>query len=140
MISHGRSGILKAPLIWIILLAFAARVSVRWYSGGLDFFESGYTFFFTHAQNIVAGNGVSLGGEPTSFRVPLYPIFLAAVTLGHQAFLPLLVAQSLIGAGAVLCAALIARELFGHTAALVAFTRIMWCMTPRSRKLAYTLF
>ena len=58
--------------------------------------------------------------RPTAFRVPLYPAFLAAVTFGHQAFLPVLVAQSLVGAGTVLCAALIARELFGHTAALIA--------------------
>ena len=47
-------------------------------------------------------------------------MFLAAVTLGHQAFLPVLLAQSLIGAGTVLCAALIARELFGNTAAIIA--------------------
>src|SRR5262249_20926136 len=49
-----------------------------------------------------------------------YPIFLAAVTLGHQSFLPVVLAQSLIGAGTVLCAALIARQLFGDTAAIIA--------------------
>jgi 4-amino-4-deoxy-L-arabinose transferase-like glycosyltransferase len=107
-------------LMWIVLLAFAARVSVRWYSGGPDFWENGYTFFFALAQNIAAGNGVSIGGDPTAFRVPLYPIFLAAVTFGHQAFFPVVITQSLIGAGTVLCAALIARELFGQTSALIA--------------------
>jgi 4-amino-4-deoxy-L-arabinose transferase-like glycosyltransferase len=107
-------------LMWIILFAFAARVAVRWYTGEQEFWESGYRFFFTLAQNIAAGNGVSLGGAPTAFRVPLYPMFLAAVTLGHKAFLPVLLAQSLIGAGTVLCAALIARELFGNTAAIIA--------------------
>src|SRR5262249_19998345 len=107
-------------LMWIIFFAFAARVVVRWYSGGQKFWESGYGFFFTLAQNIAAGNGVSFGGTPTAFRVPLYPMFLAAVTLGHRAFLPVLLAQSLIGAGTVLCAALIARELFGKTAAIIA--------------------
>src|SRR5262249_46840105 len=65
--------------------------------------------------------GFSIGsGLPTAFRVPLYPIFLAAVTLGHHAFLPVLLAQSLIGAGTVLCTALIARELFGKGAASIA--------------------
>ena len=107
--------------MWIILFAFAARVAVRWYSGGPDFWENGYTFFFALAQNIAAGNGVSFDGDPpTAFRVPLYPMFLAAVTLGHQAFLPVLLAQCLIGAGTVWCAAMIARDLFGNTAAIIA--------------------
>src|SRR6516225_11789565 len=97
-------------LIWIILLAFAVRVAVRGYLGGQDFWENGYTFFFVFAKDIASGNGVL-----TASRVPLYPMFLAAVTFGHQVFLPVLVAQSLIGAGTVLCAALIARELFGDT-------------------------
>src|SRR5262245_55179494 len=108
-------------LMWIILFAFAARVAVRWYSGGPDFWENGYTFFFALAQNIADGNGFAFGGGPaTTFRVPLYPMFLAAVTFGHQAFLPVLLAQSLIGAGTVLCGALIARELFGNSAAIIA--------------------
>jgi 4-amino-4-deoxy-L-arabinose transferase-like glycosyltransferase len=107
-------------VIWIVLFAFVLRVAVRLYAGEQDFWENGYTFFFALAQNIAAGNGVSLGGDPTAFRVPLYPMFLAAVTLGHHAFLPVIIAQSLIGAGMVLCAALIARMLFGNTAAIIA--------------------
>ena len=96
-------------------------MAVRGYSGGPDFWENGYTFFFALAKNIAAGKGVAFdGGAATGFRVPLYPMFLAAVTFGHQAFLPVLLAQSLIGAGTVLCAALIARELFGSTAAIIA--------------------
>jgi Dolichyl-phosphate-mannose-protein mannosyltransferase len=107
--------------MWIILFAFAVRVAVRWYGGRPDFWENGYTFFFALAQNIAAGNGISFGGgPPTAFRVPLYPMFLAAVTFGHQEFLPVLLAQSLLGAGTVWCAALIARELFGNTAAIIA--------------------
>jgi 4-amino-4-deoxy-L-arabinose transferase-like glycosyltransferase len=102
-------------LIWIILLAFAVRVAVRGYLGGQDFWENGYTFFFAFAKDIASGNGVL-----TASRVPLYPMFLAAVTFGHQVFLPVLVAQSLIGAGTVLCAALIARELFGDATAIIA--------------------
>jgi len=108
-------------LIWIILLAIAVRVAVRGYLGGPDFWENGYTFFFELAKNIAAGNGVSLDGEHlTGFCVPLYPMFLSAVTFGHQAFIPVLVAQSLIGAGTVLCAALIAKELFGNAAAIIS--------------------
>jgi 4-amino-4-deoxy-L-arabinose transferase-like glycosyltransferase len=118
--ANGKSPI-YGKLMWIILLAFAARVAVRLHSGGADFWQNGYTFFFQLAQNIATGNGISIGGDlPTAFRVPLYPMFLAAVTLGHQAFVPVLLAQSLIGAGTVLCAALIARELFGNAAAIIA--------------------
>jgi 4-amino-4-deoxy-L-arabinose transferase-like glycosyltransferase len=116
----GASTSLSCQLSWIVLLAFAARSSVRLYSGASDFWENGYGFFFVLAQRIASGDGVSAGQGPTAFRVPLYPAFLAAVTFGHQAFLPILIAQSLIGAGTVLCAALIARELFGHTAAVIA--------------------
>jgi 4-amino-4-deoxy-L-arabinose transferase-like glycosyltransferase len=111
----------RAPLLWIAALAFAARAAVRWYRGEADFWEHGYTFFFALAQSIAAGNGVSLDGvQPTAFRVPLYPMFLAAVTFGHHAFVPVLLAQSLVGAGTVLCAGLIARELFGGTSAIIA--------------------
>lgn len=108
-------------LLGIMLLAFAARAAVRWYSGGPDFWQDGYTFFFALAKNIAAGNGfVFDGGAATAFRVPLYPMFLAAVTFGHQAFLPVLLAQSLIGAGTVWCTAILAREMFGNTAAITA--------------------
>jgi 4-amino-4-deoxy-L-arabinose transferase-like glycosyltransferase len=47
-------------------------------------------------------------------------MFLPALTFGQETFLPVLIAQDLVGAGSVLCAALIARELFGSTAAVIA--------------------
>jgi 4-amino-4-deoxy-L-arabinose transferase-like glycosyltransferase len=108
-------------LILILLLAFGARIAVRGYSGGSDFWDNGYTFFFTLAQNIAAGKGLALdGGVATAFRVPLYPMFLAALTFGHQVFLPVLLAQALIGTGTVLCAAMLARELFDNRVAVIA--------------------
>src|SRR5262249_20997759 len=95
--------------------------AVRWFSGDADFWENGYTFFIDLARNIAAGKGIAFDGQPpTAFRVPLYPAFLAAVTFGHEAFLSIVFWQSVIGAGTVVCTALIARELFGSTAALVA--------------------
>src|SRR5262249_6249704 len=110
-----------AKLMWVGVFAFAMRVAARWYSGEPDFWENGYTFFFALAQNVAAGKGIVFdNGVATSFRVPLYPMFLAAVTFGHKAFLPVLLAQSLIGAGTVWCAAMIAREIFGNTAAIIA--------------------
>src|SRR5262249_6343540 len=56
----------------------------------------------------------------TTFRVPMYPAFLATVTFGQKAFLPIGLAQALIGAGTVWCAALLAREMFGSAAAIIA--------------------
>ena len=110
-------------LLWIILLAFVLRVAARWYSGEVDFWTNGYQFFFGLAQNIAAGNGIAFdGGPPTAFRVPLYPMFLFGVTFGHKTFLPILLSESMIGAGTVWCAALIAGELFGSTAAIVTAT------------------
>jgi 4-amino-4-deoxy-L-arabinose transferase-like glycosyltransferase len=115
----------KVTLYWIILgvvlVAFAMRVVVRCYLGSADFWVNGYTFFFHLAENIADGKGLSFGNDdPTAFRVPLYPAFLAAVTFGHKEFLPVVLAQSLTGAGTALCAALIAREMFGNAAAVVA--------------------
>ena len=110
-------------LLLIIFLAFTVRVAVRCYSGAEDFWVNGYGFFLGLAQNIAAGNGIAFGdGPPTAFRVPLYPAFLAAVTFGQKVFLPIVLAQALIGAGTVWCAALLAREMFGSAAAITAAT------------------
>jgi 4-amino-4-deoxy-L-arabinose transferase-like glycosyltransferase len=108
-------------LIWIMLLAFALRVGLWWYTHNLDFWQNGYGFFFALAQGIAAGDGYAFhGGPPTAFRVPLYPMFLAGLTFGQQSSLPIVVGQSLIGAGTVLCAAMLAREMFGSTSAIIA--------------------
>jgi 4-amino-4-deoxy-L-arabinose transferase-like glycosyltransferase len=108
-------------LIWIFALAFLLRVGLRLHSGSADFWVNGYTFFFDLAKNLAAGNGYAFPGMPaTSFRVPLYPLFLAALTFGHQLFLPVVLAQSLVGVGTVWCAAILARDIFGNTAAIIA--------------------
>jgi 4-amino-4-deoxy-L-arabinose transferase-like glycosyltransferase len=107
-------------LSWIIVVAFAVRIAARWYSGGTDFWTNGYSFFFALAQNIASGQGIALNGQATAFRVPLYPMFLAAVTFGRKEFISVVLFQSLIGAATVCCAALIAREMFGYRAALMA--------------------
>jgi 4-amino-4-deoxy-L-arabinose transferase-like glycosyltransferase len=102
-------------------LAFAVRAAVRWHLGGADFWVNGYTFFFDLAQNVASGKGISVDGvSPTAFRVPLYPAFLAAVTFGHREFLTILISESLIGAATVWCTALIARQMFGDAAAVIA--------------------
>lgn len=107
-------------LLWIAVFAFAIRAAVRLHSGATDFWANSYGFFFELAESIANGKGIAYHGAVTIFRVPLYPIVLAALTFGHKEFLPIVLFQSLIGAGTVWCAALIARDLFGNAAAIIA--------------------
>ncbi len=107
---------LPRAVCWFAILAFALRIGARLYSGIAAFWVNGYTFFFALAQSIAAGKGISMGGAPTAFRVPLYPILLAAVTLGHKAFWPIVIVQSLVGAATVVAAALLARRMFSGPA------------------------
>jgi 4-amino-4-deoxy-L-arabinose transferase-like glycosyltransferase len=103
----------------IFLVAFALRVVVRCYSGSAEFWANGYTFYFDIAHSIAAGKGIS--DIPfDAGRVPLYPAFLAAITFGQKSFFSIVVAQSLVGAGTVVCAALLAGEMFGRSAAITA--------------------
>jgi hypothetical protein len=112
---------IRRSVLAIALGALVLRVVARTYSGSEDFWRDGYTFYFQLAQSIAAGTGLSFNGHtPTAFRVPVYSTFLAAVTFGHKMFLPVVFAQSLIGAATVLCSALLAAELFGPTAAVIS--------------------
>jgi len=115
---------LKLPraVYWFTLAAFALRLIARLATGIAGFWVNGYAFFFEMAQNIARGRGIALGELPTALRVPVYPLFLAALTLGHKAFWPIAIAQSAIGAGTAFCAALLARQIFrsGRAATLAA--------------------
>jgi 4-amino-4-deoxy-L-arabinose transferase-like glycosyltransferase len=105
----------------IALLAFGLRAVVRLYDGASAFWQNGYVFYFHLARNLAQGHGFSADGlAPTAFRVPLYPIFVAAITGGERAFVALVLAQSLIGTGTVVCGAWLAGELFGTLAVLPA--------------------
>lgn len=116
-----RSGLPWRALLVIALLALMLRAGLRFATGAADFWTNGYTFYFELARNLSSGRGFSFDGEsPTAFRVPLYPIFLAAVTLGRANFVALVLAQSLVGAGTVLCAGAIANRLFGAAVGVVA--------------------
>ncbi len=104
----------RVPAVyWIAAAAFAVRLIAR-IGQGIDlFWVNGYTFFFDLAQGIAGGHGIAYAnGPPTAFRVPLYPIFLAGLTLGHRAFWPIAIAQSAIGALTALYAAQLARAMF----------------------------
>jgi 4-amino-4-deoxy-L-arabinose transferase-like glycosyltransferase len=116
-----RSTTIGRKILWLVSLGFVLRVCARLYTGEEDFWVNGYTFYFDLAQNIAAGKGMRFtDAPPTTFRVPLYPAFLAMLTWGHQLFVPVLLAQGLIGAGTVWCAALLTGEMFGVAAAIIA--------------------
>ena len=119
-VPSGKSAI-YGKLIWIFFFAFTLRVAVRWHAGAPDFWENGYTFFFVLAQNIAAGTGFAFNGTPTAFRVPLYPIFLMALTLGQQYFSRWFL-LSLLSARGPYSAQQCSREIFGNTAAFIAAT------------------
>lgn len=57
-----------------------------------------------------------MGGVAETFRVPLYPLLLAALTLGHKAMWPIAAAQAAFGAGTVVCAALLAQRVCSNSA------------------------
>src|SRR5215468_7877810 len=103
-------------ILALVATGFTLRVGYRLYGGEASFWNNGYTFLFELGRNIAAGRGLGFGGAPTAFRVPAYPAFLAAVTLGRSTFLPIVLSQATVGAGTVLGSALLASELFGSTA------------------------
>jgi hypothetical protein len=107
-----RPGLPRA-VYWLTAAAFVLRLVARLCQGIDPFWVNGYTFFFEIAQSIAAGKGIALAnGVATAFRVPLYPILLAGLTLGHHWFWPIAIAESLIGAATTFCAALLARQIF----------------------------
>jgi 4-amino-4-deoxy-L-arabinose transferase-like glycosyltransferase len=108
-------------LFAIAAIAFFLRIAVRATMGAEDFWQNGYTFYFDLARSLADGNGFAFpGGGPTAFRVPLYPMFLAVVTLGNKSFTAVLVAQSAVGAATAFCAGLLGREMFGDRVGLAA--------------------
>jgi hypothetical protein len=112
---------LHNAVYWFSLLAFALRLGVRLEAGSADFWVNGYTFFFDFAHSIATTGVIGSDGVPSAGRVPLYPVLLAALTLGHKLFWPIAIVESLLGAGTTLCAALLARDIFrGPTAGSAA--------------------
>src|SRR6202044_3218873 len=123
-LSLPRAG-LQPAVYWIAAAAFVLRIIARIAQGVGNFWVNGYTLFFELAQSIATGKGIALAnGAPTAFRVPLYPILLAGLTLGHAWAWPVVIAEALIGAATCICAALLAQRMFcdqrGEMAALLA--------------------
>jgi 4-amino-4-deoxy-L-arabinose transferase-like glycosyltransferase len=73
------------------------------------------------AQSLVAGQGFAIGGEPTAFRAPGYPFFLALVywTFGHNILIVQIV-QALMSALAVMLTMYLGELVGGRRIALLS--------------------
>ena len=116
MVFNAKSAVPHQRAILIALLAAAVlvRVGVRVAFGEEYFWTGSYDIYYGMAKNIASGSGFS------TFRPPLYPLFLAVTTLAGKSYLLIILPQALMGAGTALCAFLIGRHLFGSTAGLLA--------------------
>jgi 4-amino-4-deoxy-L-arabinose transferase-like glycosyltransferase len=108
-------------LLLICLAAFSLRITYRLITGSEEFWANSYSFFYTVAENLVAGKGLGWGAPGVwSVRVPpVYPLLLVPAVLQGGNFLYIIVPQAIIGTGTVLAAFLIGRKLFGATAGLI---------------------
>ncbi len=117
-LEHARFG---PGLAVIAGVALILRLVLRWQHGTANYWAEGYGFFYDIARNMAQGRGYELvAGELTAFRVPGYPLFLLAVTGGNWHPWRIVCAQALIGALTVAATGLIARDLFGRSAGLIA--------------------
>ena len=109
----------RASVAAILIAAVVLRVAWRVHMGSDDFFVNGYSFYYTMAEDLVSGSGRAYGWG-YAMRMPLYPLFLAASLTAGRSYLWIVVPQALMGAGTVLCAYLVARNLFGGFAGILA--------------------
>ncbi len=109
-------------VILICAVAVLLRLAYRLVTGSDEFWSNSYSFFYEAAQNLVAGNGLtlSLASVSTLEVAPLYPLLLAPSVLLGGSFFAIVLPQALIGAGTVLCGFLIGQELFDRRAGLIA--------------------
>ena len=100
MVFNAKSAVPHQRAILIALLAAAVlvRVGVRVAFGEEYFWTGSYDIYYGMAKNIASGSGFS------TFRPPLYPLFLAVTTLAGKSYLLIILPQALMGAGTALCA------------------------------------
>jgi 4-amino-4-deoxy-L-arabinose transferase-like glycosyltransferase len=105
----------------VCLAGALVRIGLRIAMPPTDYWNQGYSFFRILARNLSAGHGYALeAGYPTAFRVPLYPLFIAAVQGASDNPWRLIAAQCLVSVGTIAVTALLARRLAAPGAGLVA--------------------
>jgi 4-amino-4-deoxy-L-arabinose transferase-like glycosyltransferase len=107
----------------VFFLAFATRLGVRLYFGEEYFWRNSYSLFYQIAERLAAVHELSYEwlGTKYAHRPPVYPAMLASTTMVFgKSYIAIVVLQSLIGAGTVLCAYFIGKELFNRTVGRLA--------------------
>src|SRR5687768_3847002 len=106
----------------VFFMAFGIRLVVRLYFGEEYFWRNSYSLFYGIAERLAAGVGLSYEWMGTKYahRPPVYPALLAATTMFGKSYIAIAILQSLIGAGTVLCAYFIGKELFDKTVGRLA--------------------
>ena len=114
------SGWIPVLLSLICLAAVVTRVAYRVHMGSADFWQHGYSFYYDMAKNILSGKGLWIEGGGWAMRPPIYPYFLSLTAIAGDRYMFVVVPQALFGVGTVICAFLIASELFGNRTGLFA--------------------
>lgn len=105
----------------LIVSGVAARIAARVWRGEISFLTEGYTLYLSLADTFLQGDGLCYApGDTCAIRLPLYPLFIAAMKWAGWLYPGAMVAQALMGGGTVWAAWSIGRTLFGPAVAIVA--------------------
>jgi hypothetical protein len=112
----------RTLLLLLVSSAFVVRFVTRMAFGEEYFWVNGYDDYFEMGQNFSKGMGLCIErmGWKHAYWPPIYPLFLALVTIGTKSYIPIILVQAMAGAGTTLCAFLIGREFFGQVPAIIA--------------------
>jgi len=105
----------------LVITAVVARIAARTWRGEVAFLTEGYTFYLTLADTFLQGDGLCYApGDSCAIRLPLYPLFLAAMKWAGWLYPGAVVAQALMGGATIWVAWSIGRALFGPAVAIAA--------------------
>jgi len=105
----------------LVITGVVARIVARTWRGEMSFLTEGYTFYLSITDTFLQGDGLCYApGDSCAIRLPLYPLFLAAMKWAGWLYPGAAVAQALMGGATVWAAWSIGRSLFGPAVALAA--------------------
>ena len=105
----------------LVIIAIALRIAARAWRGEESFLTEGYTFYLALADNFLRGDGFCYApGESCAIRLPVYPLFIAALKSAGWLYPGVAVAQAVMGGATVWATWSIGRALFGSWVAMVS--------------------
>jgi 4-amino-4-deoxy-L-arabinose transferase-like glycosyltransferase len=110
----------RRPLVFLLAIGLGLRLAALPAVSGLDARILDEQDYLTLAASLADGRGFATAGGPTSLRPPLYPAFIAGVwtVTGTRSLQAVRVAQFGLALLTTLVVYVLARDLFGHRAAL----------------------